>query len=84
MLFFDGRFNFNFKPLYTNKKVQLQLDFLISPAVAGLFFKLVIKKVQLQLDFLISPAVAGLFISPATAGRELKILTILLYEGKQE
>ena len=28
----------NFKPLYTNKKVQLQLDFLISPAVAGLFF----------------------------------------------
>ena len=27
----------NFKPLYTNKKVQLQLDFLISPAVAGLF-----------------------------------------------
>ena len=27
----------NFKPLYTNKKVQLQLDFLISPAVDGLF-----------------------------------------------
>ena len=27
----------NFKPLYTYKKVQLQLDFLISPAVAGLF-----------------------------------------------
>ena len=27
----------SFKPLYTNKKVQLQLDFLISPAVAGLF-----------------------------------------------
>ena len=24
--------------LYTNKKVQLQLDFLISPAVAGLFY----------------------------------------------
>ena len=28
----------NFKPLYTNKKVQLLLDFLISPSVAGLFF----------------------------------------------
>ena len=28
----------NFKPLYTNKKVQLQLDFLISPAVNGLFY----------------------------------------------
>ena len=28
----------NFKPLYTNKKVQLQLEFLNSPAVAGLFF----------------------------------------------
>ena len=28
----------NFKPLYTNKKVQLQLDFLISPAVDGLFY----------------------------------------------
>ena len=28
----------NCKPLYTNKKVQLQLDFLISAAVAGLFF----------------------------------------------
>ena len=27
----------NFKSLYTNKKVQLQLDFLISPAVAGRF-----------------------------------------------
>ena len=27
----------NFKRLYTNKKVQLQLDFLISPAIAGLF-----------------------------------------------
>ena len=27
----------NVKPLYTNKKVQLQLDFLISPAVAGFF-----------------------------------------------
>ena len=27
----------SFKPLYTDKKVQLQLDFLISPAVAGLF-----------------------------------------------
>ena len=27
----------NFEPLYTNKKVQLQLDFLFSPAVAGLF-----------------------------------------------
>ena len=27
----------NCKPLNTNKKVQLQLDFLISPAVAGLF-----------------------------------------------
>ena len=40
----------NFKPLYTNKKVQLQLDFLISPAVAGLLL-LVIK----------SPATAGLF-----------------------
>ena len=40
----------NFKPLYTNKKVQLQLDFLNSPAVAGLFL-LVIK----------SPATAGLF-----------------------
>ena len=26
------------KPLHTNKKVQLQLDFLISPAVAGLFY----------------------------------------------
>ena len=38
MLFFGCRFNFNFKPLYTYKKVQLQLDFLISPAVAGLFF----------------------------------------------
>ena len=46
----------NFKPLYTNKKVQLQLDFLISPAVAGLFL-LVIK----------SPATAGLLISPAVA-----------------
>ena len=43
----------NFKPLYTNKKVQLQLDFLISPAVAGIFF-ISNKKVQLQLDFLIS------------------------------
>ena len=49
----------NLKPLYTNKKVQLQLDFLISPAVAGQFdlsscrwtFLLVIK----------SPATAGLF-----------------------
>ena len=40
----------NFKPLYTNKKVQLQLDFLISAAVAGLFL-LVIKR----------PATAGLF-----------------------
>ena len=39
----------NLKPLYTNKKVQLQLDFLISPA-----------------------------------GRVLKILTMLLYEGIQE
>ena len=38
VLFFDGRFYFNFKPLYTNKKVQLQMDFLISPAVAGLSF----------------------------------------------
>ena len=28
----------NLKPLYTNKKVQLQLDFFISPAVAGLFY----------------------------------------------
>ena len=27
----------NFKPLYTNKKVQLQLEFLIGPAVAVLF-----------------------------------------------
>ena len=27
----------NFKRSYTNKKVQLQLDFLISPAIAGLF-----------------------------------------------
>ena len=27
----------DFKPLYTDKKVQLQLDFLISPAIAGLF-----------------------------------------------
>ena len=49
----------NFEPLYTNKKVQLQLDFLFSPAVAGLF--LLVIKVQLQLYFLISPAVAGLF-----------------------
>ena len=50
----------NFKTLYTNKKVQLQMDFLISPAVAGLFF------------------------NPATAGRVLKILSMLLYEGIQE
>ena len=27
----------NFKPLNTNKKVQLQLDFFVSPATAGLF-----------------------------------------------
>ena len=46
----------NFKPLYTNKKVQLQLDFLISPAVAGLFL-LVIK----------SPVTAG----PLKAGLPL-------------
>ena len=39
---------------------------------------------SLQLDFLISPAKLDFFISPATAGRLLKILTMLLYEGIQE
>ena len=48
---------------------SLQLHFLISPA---------------KLDFLISPAKLDFFISPATAGRLLKILTMLLYEGIQE
>ena len=37
-----------------------------------------------KLDFLISPAKLDFFISPATAGRLLKILTMLLYEGIQE
>ena len=65
-------------------KSPATLDFLIIPATLDFLI------IPATLDFLISPAVAGvlkiltIFISQATAGRVLKILTMLLYEGIQE
>ena len=69
-------------------KSPATLDFLISPATLDFLIipaTLDFLIIPATLDFLISPAVAGFFyISQATAGRVLKILTMLLYEGIQE
>ena len=61
-------------------KSPATLDFLISPATLDFLI------IPATLDFLIIPATLDFLISPAvaTAGRVLKILTMLLYEGIQE